>query len=207
MRRIAFFLLIVLSSGIESQIHAERMYNSGVGRFTTPDPVLNTLDPGKLLRISMRTDKGRMFSTSPYAYGFNNPHRYVDPDGRWPFWTHNSILTGAFEGLLNSRQIMILQSASAYVDKDQSREGAFKHAMRSPGQSAEEAERLMNDFLNEKVNEFIEKDGDEALSAIGEALHAIMDSTSSSHEGFQKWEGIDSIPRLLKSRGSFLTRG
>lgn len=198
-RRSVIFMLLVLSYGVLYPVHAERMYGSGVGRFLTPDPALNTVDPNKLLKISMRTDQGKMLSTSPYAYSFNNPLRYVDPDGRWPFWSHNRILTRAFEGLLNNRQIKILQSSSAYVDKDQSREGAYKHAMRSPGQSAKEAEQLMNEFLNVKLNEFVTKDGDEALFALGEALHPIMDSTSPSHRGFQEWEGVDSIPRILKA--------
>lgn len=190
-RRSTIFMLLVLTYGIVYPVHAERMYGSGVGRFLTPDPALNTLDPNKTLSISMRTENGRMLSTSPYAYGFNNPLRYVDPDGRWSTEIHNKILTSAFKGLLSSHQIQILQAASAYVDRDQSRESAFKHAMRSPFQSAEEAEKLMNQFLNEKVNEFIAKDGDEALSAIGEALHAIMDSTSPAHEGFRIWFGLD----------------
>lgn len=57
----------------------------------------------------------------------------------------------------------------------------------------------MNEFLSKKLNEFVTKDGDEALSALGEALHPIMDSTSPSHRGFQEWEGVDSIPRILKA--------
>ena len=191
LRRSVFLIFLVVSTGLVNLVHAERMYSSGVGRFVTPDPVLNTLDPSTLLRISIRTDKGRMFSNSPYVYGFNNPLRYVDPDGRWSKEVHNRILTGAFKGLLDSRQIKILQSASAYVDKGQSREGSYKHAMRSPGQSAEEAKQLMNEFMDKKLNEFMTKDGDEALSAIGEALHTIMDSTSPVHEGFQVWLGVD----------------
>ena len=205
--RSAFFMLLVISAGLVYPVHAERMYGSGVGRFTTPDPVLNTLDPNTLLSISMRTDNGRMFSTSPYAYGFNNPLRYVDPDGRWPFWIHNRILTSAFTGLLDSRQIKILQSASANVDKDQSRIGSYKHAMRSQGQSVEEAEQLMNKFLDKKLNEFMTKDGDEALYALGEALHPIMDSTSPSHQGFQEWEGLGTLPQYLKAGIHFLREG
>lgn len=196
-RRSVIFMLLVLSYGILNPVHAERMYGSGVGRFLTPDPALNTVDPGTLMRISMRTENGRMLSTSPYAYGFNNPLRYVDPDGRWSTEIHNKILTSAFKGLLSSHQIEILKAASVNADRNQSRESAFKHAMRSPFQSAEEAEQLMNLFLNEKVNEFIAKDGDDALSAIGVALHAIMDTTAPAHEGFQIWLGLDTPLGLL----------
>jgi RHS repeat-associated protein len=48
-----------------------RYYSSRIGRFTTTDPVLDA--------------KGALFNPQKwnrYAYGLNNPFRYVDPDGR-----------------------------------------------------------------------------------------------------------------------------
>jgi len=48
-----------------------RYYASKIGRFTTTDPVLDA--------------KGALFNPQKwnrYAYGLNNPLRYVDPDGR-----------------------------------------------------------------------------------------------------------------------------
>ena len=62
----------------------------------------------------------------------------------------------------------------------------------------------MNEFLDNKLNEFIAKDWDEALSAIGEALHTIMDSTSPAHQGFQVWLGLSSPIDIGKGIWNYL---
>jgi RHS repeat-associated protein len=59
-----------------------RYYNANTGRFTTVDPVLNTtaalVDPQRWNR---------------YAYGRNNPLRYVDPDGKDIFTYFGGLVT------------------------------------------------------------------------------------------------------------------
>jgi RHS repeat-associated protein len=60
-----------------------RYYGSKIGRFTTIDPSLtireNTLDPQRWNR---------------YAYGRNNPLRFVDPDGR--DWLYRAVMGGQY---------------------------------------------------------------------------------------------------------------
>lgn len=97
---------------------------------------------------------------------------------------------------MTKSQIAVLKKASKFVENDQGTSGSFKHAMREAGQSIEDASEKMEGFISEKKSEFISKHGNEALFALGEALHPIMDSTSPAHEGFQVWEGFGSRTKV-----------
>lgn len=81
---------------------------------------------------------------------------------------------------------------------------SYMHAMRAPGQSVEEATRLMNEFIRQKVNEYkaLMKQGktDEAYFALGMAMHPLMDATSPSHEGMQEWRWIPLIEVAIHKR-------
>lgn len=76
------------------------------------------------------------------------------------------------------------------------------------GQSVEEATRLMNEFIREKVSEYkaLMKQGktDEAYFALGMAMHPLMDATSPGHEGMQEWKGLDGPIKLGKAGIHFL---
>jgi RHS repeat-associated protein len=55
-----------------------RYFDSTIGRFTSPDPV-SAMNPfTSRVNYALLTDPQRL---NPYAYGLNNPNRYVDPDG------------------------------------------------------------------------------------------------------------------------------
>ncbi len=57
------------------------MYDPEIARFSTPDPALNEKSPAELLELQ----DGKLYSQSPYSYSYNNPVRYVDPDGKTPW--------------------------------------------------------------------------------------------------------------------------
>jgi RHS repeat-associated protein len=51
------------------------------GRFTSPDPVRPVDAFTSKTNYDILTNPQRL---NRYAYGLNNPYRYVDPDGNWP---------------------------------------------------------------------------------------------------------------------------
>ncbi|RLA51913.1 MAG: hypothetical protein DRR42_09080 [Gammaproteobacteria bacterium] len=57
-------------TGVGIQYFGARWYEPELGRFLSPDPVQFT--------------ESNIFSFNRYAYGNNNPYRYVDPDGNNP---------------------------------------------------------------------------------------------------------------------------
>jgi hypothetical protein len=81
------------------------------------------------------------------------------------------------------------------------------HAMRAPGQTVEEAERLMNNFIRQQVADYkrlmAEGKTDEAYFALGMAMHPLMDATSPAHEGMQEWKGLKGPIKLLKASYHF----
>jgi len=69
------------------------------------------------------------------------------------------------------------------------------HGMRAPGQTVAQATGLFRGFLAERQTQAIAlaRSGNRAgaLNVLGEGMHALMDSTSPVHEGFQEWAGLE----------------
>ncbi|GEM_PF-4025935 len=76
-----FFALFVVLFGSISPLQAGRYYIPKISRWATPDPALRQTLPQQLLRIH----QGKLLSTSPYSYTFNNPLKYTDPNGKTPW--------------------------------------------------------------------------------------------------------------------------
>ena len=171
----------------KSAWHCKSLYmSSAQGRFTSPDPV----NLGARIRYPQ--------TWNMYAYALNNPQRYVDPTGLWSTGIHNRIINAAFPGLSVSGRDS-LKRVSAFQDHlfpGQSRHLSYQHSMRAPWETPQQAQAKLQQFAKERMeaaqilNSVTKAPGQPDLSALevfGELLHAEVDGTSPSHEGFQTW--------------------
>ena len=163
-----------------------------MGRFSSPDPS----------RLSIILTNPQTWNR--YSYVYNNPLGLKDDNGKWPTPTHNSIIDNAFPNL-TPEQRQILKTVSANQDDPllggQANSMSYQHAMRGPDQTVAQAEAQYNGFVSSKESlakdlQSVLTDPDsptssldpDALAVFAEALHAILDSTSPAHAGFQKWD-------------------
>ena len=178
-----------------------RYMASSMGRFLSPDPT------------AFSTFLGDPQSLNRYTYGANNPLRKVDRNGLWPTDIHNQIIDNAFPGL-TAQQRQNLKDVSAHQDGlwsgGQGESKSYQHAMRSDSETVEQAQSEYNKFVSDsettaaqdQVNFWKQMSPDaapsgvnglssDALSEFGLALHAVADSTSPAHMGFQEWKWYD----------------
>jgi len=140
---------------------------------------------------------GASFST--YAYVDANPINAVDPLGLWSTAAHNAIIQEYGRQMGWPPDVIRAMEEGSYDadhgDSYQDAAHSFMHAMSSKSLTKAQACKMMNDFVADNVAtaNSIAANGDAILAAnaLGFGLHAIMDSTSPVHTGFQKWHWWD----------------
>ena len=85
-----------------------RYYSPEIGRFITPDPVGHVNPWNSKTNYEMLLNPQRL---NPYAYGLNNPYRYVDRDGKWAEDVHSGIGNFKYGTYIWARQ-------AGFSDKD-----------------------------------------------------------------------------------------
>lgn len=114
---------------------------------------------------------------------------YVDPLGLWWPGIHNSqaYSQGVVSGMDPSTAARLgdLTGAVDGVPGSQNRENSSWHAMKDPSWDSSQAEEYWRQYVNDNLAEC-------TLEGLARALHAIQDSFSPAHRGFQTWWGADS---------------
>ena len=147
-------------------------------------------DGGRFLSIDPLWEK--YLAWSPYHYCQNNPINATDGNGMWLEWGHNKIIDFAFGKTMSDENIQTLKQSSLDADKDQGLEGSFKHSMKAPWQTVEDAKVLYDNYLEQQIQRFANTEKlEDALYELGKGMHAISDAWCPSHNGFQTWNGME----------------
>jgi RHS repeat-associated protein len=184
-----------------------RYYDPRTSVWQSADPIF-----GKYLAIGRESEEklpgmGGIYNPlnlGLYSYSHLNPIKFTDPDGRHAsgkgFYVHQRATYLAIGQYLPdpysaNGSNAVLAKAHVFADSKQFQTGAtaFRHAMRTSGQSVEQAKSLANGFVREQFDKAwsLKQAGKEkeALFEFGVALHTLQDSTSPAHHGFQEWTG------------------
>jgi RHS repeat-associated protein len=147
-----------------------RHYSPAWGRFMQPDPI------------------GYAGGRNLYTYVGNDPLNQIDPTGLWSPAAHDAILQFAFSNRLTANDVQILQQSSRAFDTRTQGFGpdmAPLHSMRAVGQTPADALAARDAFIDQTINQAqqLNQAGNRsgALTALGEALHPIMDASSPQH--------------------------
>src|SRR6266571_5679293 len=149
-------------------------------------------------------DEKNLYSFNRYAYGNNNPYRFLDPNGQWSTDAHNYFIDQAFNQMPDRIKTYMKEgSRAADALYNQGHGSDHVHSMWPENGSQEQMVQLRSEYIRErlsefnkfmtKANEYRERgvtgvaENFEAMAwrAYGEALHPIMDSTSPVHN--QVW--------------------
>jgi hypothetical protein len=144
---------------------SEVTFDNGVATIRRVEAGLPSAREGKYLyrwRVDRRGIRHAKF------IGLNKRYQQTQ-GGDYPFYTHEKIITAAFDGKLNDRQINQIIKGSVYADSKrfQDEEHSYMHAMRSRTQTATQAEEEMWNFVSQQAQRFqtsyLNDDSDQAF--------------------------------------------
>lgn len=135
-------------------------------------------------------------SLHKYLYGADNPVNMIDPLGKWATFIHREAIDNALEtSLLPASDRQILKEEQDEVDNDQKAADSYRHAMsngsgtppQTPAEAQQQTDNYVLDLLTKARAAEAKNDHTTAMQDLGQAMHALQDSTSPAHHGFQPW--------------------
>jgi RHS repeat-associated protein len=145
-----------------------RYMESMIGRFISPDPASITtkdlLNPQRFNR---------------YSYGFNNPYRYLDPDGRFSTEVHRRFTMQVLQGNgFSPRAVEKVSEGNVSIDIYNPWDN-YQHSMRDVGESRDTAITASEDFKREQLREagrlIASGEYERGLYELGKGLHTVQD--------------------------------
>ncbi len=161
-----------------------RYYGSNMGRFLSPDefkggPVdLYGPNPNEAAPLPYANVFNPQ-SLNKYTYTYNNPLRYIDPDGHEPWEPegHEDLTVSAADKSFSERDVKLMVEANKAQDDVSNQFNNGAHAM--PGYE-KEAQKIANDAMDNAVKLEVAGKHDEAMKSLGTGLHPTQDKEAHS---------------------------